>query len=429
MTRSSKSLALDILGYWRSLACLLLLAFIVHLTADKINHFLPTVPPASPLAGTYIPLVKATLFLLAMIVLALPVGSDLRQAWSASTWRDMLLPLAVALGISAISMALTFQRGPLGLGVDYSLKSVSPFNQIEDWQSTRLLMPALSYFLFLRGTWPFYGFFLALTVLFIAVLYAWMRHNAKLSLWEFLSLCTVSFVSFQFQVPGYPDVLVYLFFLLVMQEKFSPASKLSLLLLALIANETSFFVGLVLAWRYLSRKEQVAYLIGLGLYVAVWVALSNFDVGAVLASRNVEGMSGMQWVLQNPLLELFGIFMGYKALWLLIGWAVVVAFRSGRLEDAKFIIATLIAAVLMTLSAVDTSRLMGYAFPALLISVSVLKNTVFGKFGKTAFALIFIFNLLIPSVYVGLNAGVRSFRGLYGRVYEILFNWAKRFAP
>ncbi|MEW5938673.1 MAG: hypothetical protein AB1750_03355, partial [Chloroflexota bacterium] len=402
-------------SYWRALLCLLLLAFVVHWTADKVVRTLD----GSPFVE-YVPAAKGLVFLGALIILSLPIAADFCRIWRNASWREVLLPLAVALGVSLVSLALTFQPGPLGLGVDYSLKSQNPFVQFEDWQSTRLLMPALSYSLFLRGTWPFYGFFLALTVVFIAALYAWFQSHAKLSWWEFLSLCTVSFVSFQFQVPGYPDVLAYLLFLLVMGERFGPASKLSLLILALIANESSIFVGVVLAWRYLPRKERWTYLFAIGLYVAVWVALSNFDVGAVLASRNVDGMSGLAWVAREPGLEAFGLFMGYKALWAVIVWGGAAAWRSGRRSEAWFILAAVGAAVLMTFSAVDTSRLMGYAFPALLVAIEVLKGAPLGKTGKTALASIFALNLLIPSAYVGLNAGVKTFRGLYGRLYEAL---------
>jgi len=35
-------------------------------------------------------------------------------------------------------------------------------------------------------------------------------------------------------------------------------------------------------------------------------------------------------------------------------------------------------------------------------------------------AAIFALNLLIPSVYIGLNAGVKTFRGVYGRLYQAL---------
>ena len=414
MNKASRSLPFDISSYGGYLICILLLSLIVHLTTDKVSLFF------GEAVNAYAPTVKGIVFLLTVIALLIPIAKDAWRVWRRSSWRDILVPLAVALGVLVVSMFLIFQRGPIGLGVDYSLRSESPFVQVSDWQNTRLLMPALSYFLFLRGTWPFYGFFLALVLTFLAMLYSWNLRHANLSLWEFLSLCTASFVAFQFQAPGYPDILVYAFFLLVMLDDFSPVSKLSALLLALITYESSFIIGLVLAWRYLSRKEQIIYWLAIGIYGLVWVAVWNFDIVAILSSHNVDGMSGLQWVRQNPGLETLGVFMGYKALWAVMVWAAVSAFLSGRRGEAGFILATIGAAVLMTLSAVDTSRLMGYAFPALLVSVAGLKNSVSSRTGRRMLALLFAVNLLIPSVYVGLNAGVKILRGLYGRWIHLL---------
>lgn len=400
-------------GYWRALLSLLFLALIVHLTVDKIILFFNTD------AKTFAPALKAVIFFVAFVVLAFPIAKDSWSIWRKSSWRDILVPLAVALGVMVVSFALTFQRGPLALGVDYSLRSLSPFTQISDWQNTRLLMPALSYFLFLRGTGPFYAFFLALTFLFIAMLYSWTRAHAALSLWEFLSLCTASFVAYQFQIPGYPDILVFIFFLLVMRSDFGPAAKLSALLLALITFESSFIVGLVLAWKYLPRREQVVYLLAIGLYGFIWLAVWNFDAGAILDSRDVQGMSGLQWVMQNPALEVFGVLVAFKLLWVVMLWAASSAFPSRR-SEAWFILAVIGAGILMTISAVDTSRLMGFAFPALLVSLSVLTESASPRTGRRVLSLLFGVNLLIPSVYVGLNSGMRTFRGVYGRVVRWL---------
>lgn len=414
MKKTARFVTEALAEYWWALLCLLILALVVHLTVDKLILFFNT--EANPFA----PAIKALVFFASVIALAIPIAKDTWRIWRQSTWRDILLPLAVALGVFAVSMALTFQPGPLGLGVDYSLRSERPFYQWADWQNTRLLMPALSYLLFLRGIWPFYAFFLALVLIFIALLYSWNANHTKLPLWQFLSLCTASFVAFQFQAPGYPDVLVFIFFLLVMREDFSPSAKLSALLLALIAFESSFIVGLILAWRYLGRREQWIYLISLVVYGLVWTAVWNFDISAILASRNVDGMSGLEWAAQNPAMEMLGVFMGYKALWAVMVWAVAAAVPSGRRGEAFFILATVGAAILMTLSAVDTSRLMGYAFPALLVSLAVLTDSASSPTGRRILSLIFGLNLLIPSLYVGLNAGVKIFRGLYGQWYRFL---------
>ena len=413
MKSTARTIADALAGYWWVLLCVLFLSLIVHLTTDKLILFFNTD------ARSIAPVLKAVVFLASMIALAVPIAKDALHTWRASNWRDILVPLAVALGVMAVSFALTFQPEPLALGVDYSLRSLSPFTQISDWQNTRLLMPTLSYFLFLRGTSLFYVFFLALTLLFIAMLYAWTRAHARIALWEFLSLCTASFVAYQFQIPGYPDILVFIFFLLVMRADFGPAAKLSALLLALITYESSFIVGLILAWKYLPRKEQVIYLLAIGIYGFVWLAVWNFDAGAILSSRNVEGMSGLQWVMQNPWLEILGVLAAFKALWVVMLWAASSAFPSKR-SEAWFILAVTGAGILMTISAVDTSRLMGYAFPALLVSLSVLTESASIPTGRRVLSLLFGVNLLIPSVYVGLNSGMRTFRGLYGRLVRLM---------
>ena len=402
-----------LLEYWWALLCLFFLSVIAHLTVDKLRLFFNSD------GGIVVSAIKAIVFYAAVFALLTPILRDTWKTWRDASWRDVLVPLVVALGVMAVSMGLSFQPEPLALGVDYSLRSLSPFTQISDWQNTRLLMPALSYLFFFRGTRLFYIFFLALTALFIALLHAWTRAHAKLSPWEFLSLCTASFVAYQFQIPGYPDILVFIFFLLVMRSDIGPAGKLSALLLALITFESSFIVGLVLAWKYLPRKEQLVYLAAIGLYGFVWLAVWNFDASAILSSRDVDGMSGLEWVMQNPRLEVFGILAAFKVLWVVILWAASSAFPSRR-SDAMFIIVVSGAGVLMTISAVDTSRLMGYAFPALLVSLALLKEIACSRMARLTLAFLFISNLFMPSVYVGLNSGMRTFRGLYGRFVRLL---------
>ena len=413
MKTINRFIAETLAGYGWVLLCFLLLSLTIHLTVDKLTLFFNTD------ANMFAPLLKAVIFFVSVLVLSIPIAMDARLAWKKASWQDILIPLAVALGVMAVSLALTFQPEPLALGVDYSLRSASPFTQIADWQNTRLLMPALSYFLFLRGTSLFYVFFLALTFLFIALLYSWTCAHASLSLWEFLSLCTASFVVYQFQIPGYPDILVFIFFLLVMRSDFSPAAKLSALLLALVAFESSFIVGLVLAWKYLPRKEQSVYLLSIGVYGLAWLAVWNFDAGAILSSRNVEGLSGLQWVMRNPWLELFGVLAAFKALWAVMLWAASSAFPSKR-GEVRFIVAVIGAGVLMTISAVDTSRLMGYAFPALLVSLALLTDPASNRTGRRILSALFAVNVLIPTVYVGLNSGMRLFRGIYGRMVRLL---------
>jgi hypothetical protein len=393
----------------------LCLALVVHLTVDKLEPVFANAVPA------WVAPIKETVFFLIVGLFAFPIVRDGWSIFRRAAWRGVVTTFAVAAGVVILSFALTYQPAPLGLGVDYSLRSLSPFTQVADWQNTRLLMPAFSYLLFLRGGAYFYAFFLGIVFVFIAALHVWNQRHAHLALWEFFSICTASFVIFHFQAPGYPDVLVYLFFLLVMLDDFSPAAKLSALVLALVTFESSIFVGAVLALRYLPRRERLLYLLAIGVYGLVWLAAWNFDALAILSSRNVDGLSGLGWVLQQPGRELLGLFMGYKALWVVIVWGAASAFQSGRRSEGLFILMVIGAAIFMTTSAVDTSRLMGYAFPALLTSLAILTDPAAStRTGRRILSSLFLINLAIPSVYVGLNSGARVLRGIYGRMVRFV---------
>jgi len=393
-----------------------ILFFIIHLTSDKIDLLFAKWIPLYII--NYVPTVKSLFFVCLILILFFSIVKDINQIWHKYEHHNYIWPILVAVGVSIGLSILTFQAGPLSNGEDYSQRSIAPFTQSGDLYSTRLLMPALSYFLFLRGYWPYYVFFLIITILFIALLFAWNKENNVLPGWQFFSLCTASFVIFQFQVPGYPEIIIFLFFLLVIQKEISQKSKLSLLLLALVAHEASLFIGLVLAWRYLFKKEAFIYIFSVIVYVGVWALFSNLNISEVFVSHSVSKMSGLEWVLTHPLREVFGVFIAYKTLWLLFGWAIIVGIHLKLFDDVKFIIANIFAAIFMTFLAVDTSRLMGYAFPGLLVSLLVLKNKISNTLSNNVLSVIFLLNLIIPSVYIGLNGGVFTWPGVYGWIFQ-----------
>lgn len=280
-------------------------------------------------------------------------------------------------------------------------------------------MPAMAYILFFRGNWLYYLFFLGLTVGLIALLLQWNKENGRLNAWQFLSLCTSSFVLFQFQSPGYPDILVFIFFLLVMQDGFNKDAKLSMLILALATHEASLLVGAVLAWRYLSRGKFIAFISSLAVYTGIGLIASGFHIEA-LNRYNVSDMPGIEWVLRAPLKELLGVFIAFKALWGVIFAGIALGIRHKFHREAKFIIFTTLAGLLMTFLAIDTSRMMGFAFPGLLIALSVIRQTLPRRTIQRFYASIFLLNIVIPSFSVELNAQVGFAPGLYQRVYAWL---------
>jgi len=183
-----------------------------------------------------------------------------------------------------------------------------------------------------------------------------------------------------------------------------------------------------LAWRYLGRNEKLVYGFALLFYDVIWLLASGLSIYDIFASHNVSGMSGLEWVISNLSLELFGIFLSYKMIWIIIVWAIIVGIQSEMWEDVKFILANIGTGILMTILAVDTSRIMGFAFPGLLISLSVLKNKISTDFSKRVLAIIYLFNLFLPSIYVGLNSGAIMPFGLYKSYYSFISDLVKRVA-
>lgn len=411
-----------------------ILIFIIHFTADRIDLWLLKFNPTFCKSISLIDIVdptsflKSILFLIALTLLLIPVFKSLNNVWQETKHHNFVRDFLVASGITFGLGILIFQGSVVSNGIVYSQRALSPFTQPSDLYSTRLLMPAVAYLLFFRGYALYFVFSFIITVIFIAVLYSWVNKNASLPFWQFFSLCTSSFVIFQFQVPGYPDILVFLFFLLVMSENTDQASKLSLLLLSLLTHEASFLIGIILAWRYLGRNEKLVYGFALLFYGMIWLLVSNLNIYDIFASHTVSGMSGLEWVVSNLPLELLGIFSSYKMIWVIFVWAIIVGIQTEMWGDVKFILANIGTGILMTILAVDTSRIMGFAFPGLLISLSVLKNKISTGFSKRVLATIYLSNLFLPSIYVSLNVGPVMLSGLYKSYYSFISDLAKRVA-
>jgi hypothetical protein len=405
------------------LGCSLILFLIVHVTADKLGGFSEMAAHLAPAFGfpvatnelilAYVASFKGILFLCAVAVLFFPIFKDTRRILDDLEVRDVFRPLAAALLAFILLHCLVFHFGNAYMGDIYANRSLNPFAQNTDWYNKRLLMPALAHILFFRDYWLYYVFFNLIFLLFLGLLYSWVKEKALLSFWQFLSLATCSFAIYQCQSPGYPDVLVFVFFMLVMHQGFSQDAKLSLLLLALVTHETSLFVGVVLAWRYLERDHRIAYLIGLGIYGVAWAAAYGFVMPALLTSHNYRGRSGLQWVALHPDAELLGIFMAFKAVWLLpIGAALLAACRRWYAE-VWFILACVAAGLFMTLLGLDTSRLVGFGFPGVLVAICVIRQGLSEKVCNRFLSIVLLANLLIPSWCVGLNAWIVVHPGLY----------------
>lgn len=326
----------------------------------------------------------------------------------------------VVLGCIALSV-LIFPTGLAGMSFEYSDTTLGLFTKVQPINGgERFLMTALAHILFFRGPVFYVIFSLILNFIFVYCVFMWFaRNNVPLSLWEFLSLGTVSFIMSQFHVQGYPDVLVHTFVLLALVLPMGTKGFLSLFALSMATHEASVFVWTILALFMLDKRSLVNFLLVLACYIFFRFASAGFDLAGTVSPRVVGDMTMMEWLSFNLWREFLGIFFAFRAGWViivaaLVGWAQQTAWR-----DFLFALGLIFAGIVMTLMGVDTSRLLGWAFPVLLFSwkfLSQSENPLHKKILK--FAL--VANFFIPPFFVGLNL-IDIPLGLYRVIIEWIF--------
>ena len=297
---------------------------------------------------------------------------------------------------------------PLGLrsqGVSYGWMSIAPFDANSGWQYRRLLMPAMAHILGLYGLW-YYFFSLFLTFLLIYWIISWLDFkDIKLNFIGLLSLTTSIFISYGFQFPGYPDQLFYLFLVIASCVPLTRRGCVGIIVLCLSVHEFSIFVLLPLVLFFIPRQCLRNVIIVVFLYFFIFLMSFNFDIHGVVNSQIiVSHKSAIDYFLEQPALLLLGIFFSYKLLWLLLGLAFVRAYNAGDRRLALSSLAVLLCPLIMLPIAVDTSRLAGTGFMALLFSLYILKK--YKSRNNLIWHGIFYGNLVIPPLYVGLNTGI-----------------------
>lgn len=408
------------------IVCGFIAFLIVHLTEDKLDRLLrramrlPMSDHVFYWVGTirdHAPSVKALVFIFVLIILFWPILRHFIQGIKFSTLAGTGKAILATVAIFIAVALFTFRPGTDSMGTNYAIIARDPFSQNTSSHSTQLLMPALACFFYLRDFKSYYLFSVLLTLVFIALLYSWMKYHASLKIWHFVSLFTCSFVIFQYQYGGYSDILVYIFFVIVMGDNTNQDAKLSALVLALLAHVSSVFTGIILAFRYLDRKNLFGYVLLVAMYGLIWLWVSDWNIQAIMATHSVEGRSGVDWLIQSPLQEIMGILVSYKVLWIAFVTAIWVSLKKRLFQDGIFIVACIGSGLLMTILGVDTSRLMGFAFPGILIAISVIQNQLEVKKSHQLLGTLFLLNLVAPSFYIGLNGWIEFYPGIYNFLY------------
>lgn len=177
---------------------------------------------------------------------------------------------------------------------------------------------------------------------------------------------------------------------------------LGLFALSMATHEASVFIWTVLAFFMLDKRSFLNFLLVLALYIFFRFASAGFDITGTVSPRAVGEMTMLEWLSFSLWRELIGIFFAFRMGWVIIVTALIGWARQTAWKDFLFALGLICAGIAMTLMGVDTSRLMGWAFPLLLFAWKFLsegQSIAHKKILKIAL----IANFFIPPFFVGLN--------------------------
>lgn len=309
-----------------------------------------------------------------------------------------------------VIVALLVFPSTLGImGVGYAQMSIAPFSFIDasDQLYQRLLMPAIAYALHLRGPVLYHLFSLAISFCMIFLLHIFfLRNHVFLTTLEYASIAVSGFIITQFQSPGYTESLSYLLILILLITDLDELARVAVFTLCIFAHEGSILLLLAISFVLFSKRE-IIWIIAIGaFYGFIWLASFGFQVERMLSVRTVGSMSTISWIINYPFREILGILFSFKILWFFIAFVMYVWKR-----ESRNILLFILPGIALTLIAVDTSRMMGFSFTALLYSILYIKQKKL--LSDRQFALVCALNICIPAVYVGVNSGIVYFDGVY----------------
>jgi hypothetical protein len=353
-------------------------------------------------------------FLLCLFPLIIPLVQSIRSLPTSDAQRifnKKILVTTMKAFFFLSLLAFPFHLGIMGLGYAYMSVDFFGFPDNSGLLYKRVLMPALAHYLQFSGPTYFHIFSMVISFVLIYMTAVFFSvRKVSLPTTYLVSIGTASFILSGFQSAGYPEQLLFVLLLLLFCVPMDETARISIVSLSLLSHEASVFILLPIAFFCFSRREFIqTVVISVG-YFILWLASYGFDVSSALAPHNMGGESGIWWLVRSPVLELLGIFLSFKILWLYFFIALIWAKK-----NFTFPLVVVGMGVLMTFLGVDTTRMMGFAFIGLLFALLIVMNE--HKITQSRLRLLMVLNILIPSAYVGLNAGILIFAGLYRLAY------------
>ncbi|MBP6335008.1 MAG: hypothetical protein KA444_05995 [Bacteroidia bacterium] len=326
-----------------------------------------------------------------------------------------LLATSILVGLFLIGIAalLSSPRWELFYhGKGFSRLSLAPFDfSQESSLRFRILSPLLGYVLFLKG--PLFKYLmLAILGFFYSLLYYFHRRkkhrpSESFGIGMVLALSTLAF--FQLYFPGYNDPLSYVLILVALFNRERRVLLMTCLALMLFNHDNTiflfpFFFLFLLEEDYSLKNlysKIIFFLPAIALYAAYRLIISSisdpgFDTSYYFNREN------LRWTWDHVSEHLwYGIFQAFRSGWIFPLIAIVINVKEKRYKEILLLIVGFIFIISQMFIAFDISRLVGLAFPVLLLSAwRTGKYVGEENFLKILWAVVFL-NLFIPSEIVG----------------------------
>lgn len=361
-----------------------------------------------------------------------------RRAWL----ETLVLALAVYALLAVFAFPYPYPTGtyssPAGLGGIgrwYGEMAAAPFEAVSELGYRRLLMPAIAYYLGLTTPLAYYVYSQVLGLAVIALTIRFFDEKVPaLTSWPALarvlgyaSLSSCSYVVYNSQMPGYPDILLHALLLLMVLVPMPRQGRLTLIALCLVTHDGSMFGLAPLVLVAFPRKERLPALAFIAAYVLIWFSSYGGHLGDALLGHDVVGeTSHRARYLTDPLVALAGVFFAWKLGWVAaLACLATAARRSAELPATALLV---VAPLAMLAVAWDTTRLAAFGIAGMfLVLAAAGRRWLPARPAAPVFAALAA-NLVIPTNNVVLarldTAATYQYPGLYRLVYE----WAARTA-
>lgn len=339
------------------------------------------------------------------------------EAWLEQRERGLgVWGVAVLAATALLALGALYVRPALEAvshGVYYAELSRAPFAPGDNPVAYRVLTPLVAWALGLRGN----------RILLLNLVFAWATlvlvyqhyrasgRPAVLALGYAALLGTSMPILFTLHVNGYTDAASYLLLWVLVARARKPWQFGLLVLLSLLNRESVAFMLpflLLLQWRRGAglRASLLATALALGVYLGVRYALGRQAASAQSVTFYLAPLlrDPLHWLRKGSVAYQAGLFSAFKLFWLLPLAGAVWAACSRRWWDGALLASAVGGALAQTVIAVDTSRMLCMAFPAVLLGAELLEPWLRERRGQAGLLALVVLNLGVPQQYVAGNA-------------------------